>query len=168
MIVFWKLHLQTLCYLLLNTDEMGSKAYVVYALDQLPDLVHGTYIKNEATIYLGKNNIPTNAVFNTVFNKAVGHLEPIGLTTSTKHTTDIPLSLFPNPVSPRQPLMITGKISGKASIQFFDGQGKKVMKTEITGESRLLRLNSLSPGVYFYKITGKSSILQMGMISVVP
>jgi len=50
-----------------TTDEPNSHGYVVYEIDQLPDLPDNTMIENTAYIYFDYNEpVMTNTVFNTI------------------------------------------------------------------------------------------------------
>lgn len=51
-------------------------------------------------------------------------------------------------------------------IIVYDGKGKTIFQTGLICESRkaFINLEDLKPGMYFFKLSGRSSVLKSGML----
>ncbi len=123
-----------------NSNEILSHGYVMYEINQEPNLPVGATLKNTAYIYFDFNAaIITNTTVNTI-------------TTQEELDRNNLYSLigYPNPSGSNITVEVTKY--GSYTLSVFDASGKLVSDYSFTGKSYSFDLSSLSAGIYFMRI----------------
>lgn len=123
------------------SDPEGSKGFVHYRVRPKANLIEGTKLKNRAHIYFDYNSaVITNQTVNTIVN-AVGVNE---------FDSREAVSIYPNPAK-NEVRFIFNSI-GNRTIIFTDLVGREVLRSNLTSDSEVVQLSSLSSGLYIVKI----------------
>lgn len=90
------------------------------------------------------------------FAKVEELFDSVNSVTPTPNASE--LVLFPNPISPGQPLRFKsdGRSFGPVELEFYDALGRQVSRQRIFAQSSMtLDTNNLEPGVYFVRYAGE-------------
>lgn len=128
-----------------NVNLEGSNGFVMFTVNQSPNLPQGRVIKNKAAIYFDFNPpIITNETNHTIDY----FLDKL---TSLENNTyqDFTIKLFPNPTSGNVNIFIN-KPEKTSSINIFNSIGQLVLNTEIKEMSNYIsiQVNNLEKGIY--------------------
>lgn len=74
------------------------------------------------------------------------------------------ISLYPNPNNGIVNVAIPTSLTGKASIQIFDALGKLVITEVLNNESTTIHTNSLTNGIYMFKVISNNNTIKVGKI----
>ena len=135
-----------------NTNESGSKGFVMFSVKKKRDLPVGTVISNKADIYFDYNQpVATNTVSSTL-TAPTYIFEPRG-------NSRVKVEAFPNPFSESTNIVVNG-LNEKFDFTLFDVAGRReVLVNSIENNRFVLSRGDLPAGVYFYKIsTGKQQV----------
>jgi uncharacterized repeat protein (TIGR01451 family) len=140
------------------TNEAASKGYVMFRVKKRANLPLTTQIKNKAHIYFDYNEpIVTNTVSNTI-------TQPSYIFT-IKGDENISVTAMPNPFTQSTQIIVEG-INSAFDFELFDVTGKAIRKiSSLNGNRFELNRETMSAGVYFYRIT--STTMQRGYGRVV-
>lgn len=123
-----------------NSNEELSHGYVMYEINQKPNLSVGTTLKNTAYIYFDFNGaIITNSTINTI-------------TTPEELDKNNPYAIigYPNPSGSNVTIEVTKY--GSYTLSVIDATGKLVSDYSFTGKNYTFDLSKLSAGVYFLRV----------------
>ncbi|NRA50039.1 MAG: T9SS type A sorting domain-containing protein [Phaeodactylibacter sp.] len=133
-----------------TTNLEGSQGFVEYKIDQREGLPLGTVIENSAAIYFDINDpIITNT---TVHKLGVDFVEIVNLVTSPG-LNDAKVNIAPNPATNTAWFTLEDWPSGMRTLHLFNGQGQLVSAESFSGDRFELRRNTLTEGVYFFRIS---------------
>ncbi|MFH2142919.1 MAG: T9SS type A sorting domain-containing protein [Bacteroidota bacterium] len=127
-----------------GSNQILSNGYVVYKIDQEPNLSTGTQIKNKAGIYFDCNPaVITNETLNTIEI-------PSSVNDYIKNNPFF--SIMPNPANDKIEISIDRPIF---EVHIFDLYGKKILKEN---NNKTIDIHKLSPGTYIVKVnSGETS-----------
>ena len=135
-----------------TTDLEGSNGFVIFQVDQVPDLEPGTVIENDADIYFDFNDpITTNTTIHRIFEGFVEVADPPTVTLENITTNQI-LNLYPNPTTNLITIQSESVLNNRFKI--YDQQGREVMKGKLTGKNTEVPLGKLSRGTYTIQVDG--------------
>jgi uncharacterized repeat protein (TIGR01451 family) len=125
-------------------NEPESHGYVIYEIDQMPDLNSGEQMLNTANIYFDFNEpVQTNTVVNTI-------AFPVGVQEQISNQGN--LLVFPNPT--RDLLQIRSK-DAVSMIKVYNALGQTVFNQSVKSDRYILDVSSWSNGLYLIESTGK-------------
>lgn len=75
-------------------------------------------------------------------------------------------TIFPNPFSNSATLVVANYKGEKIKLEMYDVFGRKVKEMFITDQETRIEKESLSPGIYFWKLASENLIIQTGQIIV--
>jgi uncharacterized repeat protein (TIGR01451 family) len=131
-----------------TTNSDGSNGFVTFHVEQVPNLISGTEITNDADIYFDFNDpITTNTTMHRIYEGFVSVLNLEELTQKGKS-----LLVYPNPTS--NSITIKGEKNMNQPFYIFDQMGREVVKGKLTGTETEVNLSALSKGMYTLKIEG--------------
>jgi hypothetical protein len=129
-------------------DEPNSHGYIHYTINHLPGLSEGTPIENQAFIYFDQNSpVITNQTLNTMVS-----MIPVSIS-DPEFSDDI--KIYPNPFNDK--ITVVSKNSVNYKLTVMDIQGRQLIYSELTGNHSDINLNSLTSGVYLYKLINPES-----------
>ena len=126
-------------------NEKASHGFVKFSIQpkQIP-LSIGTQLQNKAGIYFDYNApIITNTTLNTV-------VKP---TTKTIETQDDYLTIFPNPAENELFIQLQKTPRSILHINIYNSLGQLVDKEDLKESINVLKVNNLTNGLYFIRIT---------------
>lgn len=136
-----------------TTDEPGSNGFVLFKVQQVPNLPYGTVIENTANIYFDfEEPVITNTYFHTVTDldyQLVGISDP-----NNSGRTLASFSVFPNPSNSIFNLVMMNA-TGDVHITVSDNMGREVLMERfvaIDNSVRSIDLNGMAAGVYFLRV----------------
>ena len=139
-----------------NVNEPGSHGFVTFRVDQVPNLVNGTVITNEADIYFDFNSpITTNTTTHTINDGYV-----LVSQTEELESFDPNITVYPNPGLGQFTIELDKNYSNEP-YQVHDHYGRKLYEGKASGNKILLELD-VANGIYFFRI-GKS-VLKLQVI----
>ena len=131
-----------------TTNSDGSNGFVTFHVEQVPNLIPGTEITNDADIYFDFNDpITTNTTMHRIYEGFVSVLNLEELTQKGKS-----LLVYPNPTS--NSITIKGEKNMNQPFYIFDQMGREVVKGKLTGTETEVNLSALSKGIYLLKVEG--------------
>lgn len=74
------------------------------------------------------------------------------------------LDIFPNPIAPNQRLNLIWEGSKTGELTIMNADGKVISKQTVYPGSKEVHLGSVSPGVYFYRMTSENSVMARGRL----
>ena len=88
---------------------------------------------------------------------------PLNVTSLPEINREEKTKIFPNPVKDLLQITVDNAAGINAEIKVFNVQGQALLERKIVATSQLVQFNvsSLSPGVYFMKITNPDGIITM-------
>lgn len=133
-----------------TSNEPESHGFVIFSIDQLPDLANGTEIENTAHIYFDYNEpVVTNTVLNT-----------IDLTLSIEEDgklVPLNISIYPNPANDFVNITLDRQLDN-ATISLLDIAGRVVATQAVNGATTMqLQTGQLSQGVYILTLDANDS-----------
>jgi uncharacterized repeat protein (TIGR01451 family) len=129
-------------------NQVGSNGFVTFHVEQVPDLVPGTEINNDADIYFDFNApITTNTTMHRIFEGFVSVLNLQDLSKGKKQ-----FILYPNPTSFE--ITITSEKFSNEAYSLCDQMGRVVGSGKLSGTNTTISLSSLSKGIYLLKVEG--------------
>ena len=128
-----------------NVNEPASNGFVSYAIKPKAGLAEMTVINNIAYIYFDQNvAVLTNPTMNTMVSQI-----PVGIST-VSYNSDV--SLYPNPVSESVRIMSKMRSSHPFHLFVTDMQGRILKSTLVLDYNTSVDLQSLTAGVYLYRL----------------
>lgn len=127
-----------------TSDLAGSQGFLSFYISQVPDLVDGTVLENEAAIFFDFNEpIITEKAFLT-----------IGEVTSNKDIakTNLPFQIQPNPAKDQVRVTIQGEVQNQGTYRLYHSSGQLMRSQNYSSNTFDLITQSLSAGVYFLEI----------------
>jgi uncharacterized repeat protein (TIGR01451 family) len=123
-----------------GTNMAGSQGYIIYSINQKPNLVDGTTIKNTAYIYFDYNAaVKTNTTLNTI-GSVITNIE------ST--IPDVSITISPNPATTT--LNVSG-LTTIATAEIYNISGKLLLTKQLNATQ--VDISNLAKGLYFIKMT---------------
>ena len=131
-----------------TTNEEGSNGFLTFHVEQVPNLVPGTVIINDADIYFDFNApITTNTTVHKIFEGFVEVLNIEDLTIEGKE-----IFMYPNPTTNLITIQSESLMNNRFKIH--DQQGREVMNGKLTGKNTEVSLGKLSRGTYTIQVDG--------------
>ncbi len=139
-----------------NTNEPGSKGFVIFRIRQKPNLPLGTVINNSAAIYFDFNApIITNTTEHIIGKDFVPMAPPV---TTVTPSADYQWQVSPNPAQ-KQVVLSNKDIPASffpLHITVTDMLGRKIHQGTMSGSHYSLKRGGLASGFYFYQIQTES------------
>lgn len=140
-------------------SQEGSKGFVTFTIDQLPDLPNGTVIENSANIVFDFNpSIFTNTVTHTIGKLLVQ------ITTSTAGMAT--WTVWGNPMGETALFKALQDIDGTKRFELTDLSGRIIRSSSFLGNEFVFHRQGLAGGMYFFKITDGRGRVCAGRIVV--
>jgi len=140
-------------------NQEGSRGFVTFTIDQLPDLPNGTIIENSADIVFDFNPpIYTNTVTHTIGKLLVR------ITTPTAGVAT--WSVWGNPVGETALFKAHRDIVGTNQFELTDLSGRIIRSTAFQGNEFVFHRQGLAGGMYFFTITDERGGVCAGRIVV--
>jgi len=143
-----------------SKNLLKSQGYINYTIYPEKNIANGTKILNVANIYFDYNSaIKTNTV-EQIIDNITPYYEASGLTVIEKFiTTDLSrpidiannITLYPNPISSGE-LTLKSETYAMKNLEISDITGRIIFFKEINNYEQSIDLNTLSAGVYIYRI----------------
>ena len=141
-----------------NVNEPLSNGFVMFEVNQQPNLAEGTVLENSAGIYFDFNApIITNTSQHTI-NR---FLRSAVITTveNVNEDTNLNIQLYPNPTTGILQLQRT--TTERIQVQIIDQLGRILIEQETSHQSATVNMSALSTGLYFVHINdGQKSITE--------
>lgn len=131
-----------------NTNEIESKGFITFSVNQKPNLSNGVVINNNADIYFDFNlPIITNETKHTI------NLESLYILNLEEYNNinQNQLFIYPNPTSSNITLEITKELIGK-HYTIFNIDGKIISRNQIKEINTRINLDIYESGLYFIKV----------------
>lgn len=126
------------------SNEPESHGYVIYEIDQMPDLNSGEEMLNTAYIYFDLNEpIQTNTVLNTI-------AWPVDIPGAIDESQL--LTVFPNPSSNHLRVRSHASLS---SLRFYNAQGQIVLHQAANSQESVIDISSFPSGLYLLEANGE-------------
>lgn len=137
-----------------SADYAASNGYVIYEVDQQPNLPLGTKITNRAFIYFDFNPaIITNTTYNTVFDGDLDVHPCVEVSTASLSNAEHGvIKIYPNP-SPG--IVKIASLTAYATIKVTDLHGRMI-STNLSTQPDVIDLSSQPQGFYFIELTANS------------
>lgn len=137
-----------------TTNEVESNGYVIFEIEPLPNVSHGTSISNHANIYFDFNPpIVTNKLINTIYDGDLSSLNCF-LSLAEQEKIQKPL-VYPNPFSNQ---IIVKSFYGLSQIILYSSIGQELIRVSSDNEGYgTLNTENLSNGVYLIKVVGQNT-----------
>jgi len=135
------------------SDEVRSNGMLTYSVKLMPNLAHGTQIKNRASIYFDYNApIMTNTTLNTIDTAASSSVNSVKSIAALYNTFNI----YPNPANQTFNAVINSDAGGNAIMNVSDITGRVLISKTITlqkgSQTISVDASQLAPGNYFVTI----------------
>jgi len=144
-----------------NVNVEGSQGFFTFDIQQKPDLPDGTLIENTASIVFDFNPpIVTNTTFHTI-----GELVVV-FTNEPGHKLDYAWSVRANPVKAAATFDATRFVAGEKRFELFDAAGHRLRTERFEGQEFTFQRESLSGGLYFFRISDAEGRTFSGKIVV--
>ncbi len=140
-------------------SQEGSKGFVTFTIDQLPDLPNGTIIQNTADIVFDFNPpITTNVVTHTIGELLVQIATPTaGLASWT---------VWGNPMGESALFKGPAISEGAKQFELTDLSGRIIRTSTFLGNEFVFQRHGLAGGMYFFRITDERGGVCAGRIVV--
>mgnify|MGYP001186185229 CR=1 FL=1 len=142
-----------------SSNEPESHGYVKFKIEQQPGNQLFDVITNSAAIFFDYNEaVITNEVFNTI-----GKMDEV-VTYKPDAFEDQKVKVFPNPAADYIMFSVDSDIY---DVELYDLYGRIVMNIKgISSTEYKIPVNTISNGVYYYRIKDKSGIIGSGKVIV--
>ncbi|WP_018341954.1 DUF7619 domain-containing protein [Cytophaga aurantiaca] len=155
-----------------TSNLIKSQGFISYSIYPKEDVSEGTILSNKAYIFFDYNNpILTNETILTIKNDYLQDLSKgsavavrTGLVTANKNPVAKNILVYPNPA--KDQLHIKSTSLNLKSIQFISITGSIVLTEKLSGNDFSIKINTLTPGIYFYTILDESENSLQGKIIV--
>jgi hypothetical protein len=136
-----------------NANEPLSHGFFTYNINQVPNLINGSVINNQAAIYFDYNPpIFTNTTLHTIGENYI----PIILNMKEAWVEEMQVHLYPNPTSG---LVYIEQLSGEEiQIKVLDNLGRVVLQQKATDKQTTVDLNKLPQGIYYINIQQEKNV----------
>jgi uncharacterized repeat protein (TIGR01451 family) len=136
-----------------NANEPLSHGFFTYNIDQVPNLINGSIINNQAAIYFDFNSpIFTNTTLHTIGENYI----PIMLNMKEAWVEEMQVHLYPNPTSG---LVYLEQLEEKEiQIKVFDNLGRVVLQQNANDRQTTLDLSKLPQGIYYINIQQEKKV----------
>lgn len=132
-----------------TTDLEGSNGFVIFKVDQMPNLPLGSVIRNDADIYFDFNApIITNETWHTLH---VGTIQVLNVQQLSEQESKV--SAYPNPAQSELHIVIDESLIGER-YSIVDGVGREVLSGNLNELDSTIQLNELPQGYYLINIGG--------------
>ncbi|MBX2892220.1 MAG: hypothetical protein KF734_14930 [Saprospiraceae bacterium] len=137
------------------TNLAASQGFVMFKIDQQPDVPLQAQIFNSAAIYFDFNPpVITNQTLHTVGTEyLVGTSSP----TNVRKTTRV--AVFPNPIAEWAAFQLKEGIFNQHRLVVTDAFGRNVTEAVVSGRQYLFQRKALPPGIYFFRVEESSGQL---------
>lgn len=144
-----------------NVNVEGSQGFFTFDIQQKPDLPDGTLIENTASIVFDFNPpIVTNTTFHTI-----GELVVV-FTNEPGQKLDYAWNVKANPMKAAATFEATRFVAGEKRFELFDAAGRKLRTERFEGQEFTFQRESLSGGLYFFRISDAEGRTFSGKIVV--
>jgi uncharacterized delta-60 repeat protein len=155
-----------------TSNLLKSQGFVSYSIYPKEDLSEGTTLSNKAYIFFDYNSpVLTNETLLTIkdaylqdFSKGNTVSVRTGIVTANKTTAAKTIVVYPNPATDQ--LHVKSAYLNLKSIQFISITGSIVFTEKLSGNESIIKINTLSPGIYFYTITDESGNSTQGKVVI--
>jgi len=138
-----------------TTDQAGSNGFATFHVEQVPNLVPGTEINNDADIYFDFNDpITTNTTVHRIYEGFVSVLNLEEL-----NATEGQLLVYPNPTTGAITIHSTKAMNQGYTIH--DQMGRTVVTGKLNGYDTNVSLSHLAKGMYILKVNGNYKPAQL-------
>lgn len=143
-----------------NVNEPASHGFVEFKISHKEDLPLGSLIWNTAAIYFDYND----PIFT---NETLHKIEENFITVSTQRPIkeDYSLLVRPNPFQGFAIFEMKKEIKD-GLFELYDVTGKLAWQQKFSGSEFELKRNTLTAGIYFYKISGNGNAINSGKIII--
>lgn len=136
-----------------NANEPLSHGFFMYNINQVPNLMNGSVINNQAAIYFDFNSpIFTNTTFHTIGENYI----PIILNMQEAWVEEMQVHIYPNPTSGL--IYLEQLEAEKVQINVVDNLGRVVLQKNSKDKQTAIDLNSLPQGIYYLNIQQEKKI----------
>ncbi len=144
-----------------TTNQAASNGYVMFRIQQKPNLPYGTMIENKASIFFDFNDpIITNKSTHTIRSPFVTVVkDPVH--------AGVQLKVFPNPFTEQVNFQLQG-IPANAPMQFTltDALGRTARTQAFTGTEFQFQRDGLASGIYFFRLDTQGKMVASGRVIV--
>jgi hypothetical protein len=152
-------------FCIIKTDSIGATS-----CNELPGTCYQSPVSFSA--YPITETITTGTFITTPLNQTFSSnltltIQPCAVTSVPDIAENENIKLYPNPASENfyVEINLENNFSGTTFL-LFDCLGNKVKEEKITKEKTSIQTGNLSPGIYFWQMTGENGMLVTGKISV--
>jgi hypothetical protein len=135
---------------------------------------NGTLVCNNGAVHFAKlctlngRALTTNGQLTTDTMTADGTMVPAGcaaLGIQSLNSTLEAVTIYPNPFGKSTTLIVNDESQIiNCELKIYNVLGEEVMSSIITKQTTILATGNLSPGVYFYRVTGNDKLIQSGKL----
>ncbi|HTL80714.1 MAG TPA: T9SS type A sorting domain-containing protein [Bacteroidia bacterium] len=140
-----------------STDSTFATTYRNVDVGKNQYLVTGLTMGNTYYWRVKSNNGGDTSNYSVIWNFGVS---PTGIQT---YTNADPISVTPNPGNGQFTFSGT---ENDQTIEVFDVTGKNIYTRKISGNSIGIDLREYASGIYFYRVSGKNTVVQQGKLIV--
>ncbi|MEK7258091.1 MAG: T9SS type A sorting domain-containing protein, partial [Bacteroidota bacterium] len=126
-----------------NINEAASHGFVKFKISQKPNVPHGNYIQNQASIFFDFNP----AVLTNLVKLHVGQPDATGERRELHEVI-----AYPNPFENSTRLKISGLDGQALRLRLFDARGALQRETEFLAPEIEVKREGLASGFYFFSI----------------
>jgi hypothetical protein len=138
-------------------NEPLSHGYVRFSISPKKDIALGAEIKNQAAIYFDFNKpVITNTTLHTIGRNF------LALKSQEVFVPKVSVSLRPNPMQQEAILEVFGYENARLQLEIVDILGHVVSSQSTDNQQFNISRNSLSAGLYFYRLIHEKRIIASG------
>jgi len=149
-----------------------SEGFISYSIYPKEGLWEGTTLSNKAYIYFDYNSpIITNETLLTIrddyqqdLSKGSAVSVRTGIVSANRIASTKNISVYPNPA--KDQLQIKSTHLNLKTIQFVTITGSIVLTEKLSGTESIIKINTLTPGIYFYTILDEFENSSQGKIII--
>ena len=148
----------------LPNDLLASQGYISYTIQQNPDNVLGTVIRNQSRIYFDyQMPVMSNAV-----EHEVGSFPGFVEVTSVEQPPipGLKIQVFPNPFTEEAQFVVSGYSVQQLTLLMYDVNGRRVGTLQQGGSQLTYKRGNLPRGLYVFRLLGDGVELATGKLQV--
>ena len=136
-----------------NVNQLGSRGFVKFRVDLLPDLPIGTVIENTGYIYFDANPaIITNTTVNTIIEEGSSGIETISQSGNI-------ITIYPNPFDDFTIVDFGQELKEEHQLVVHNILGKEVYrKTIVSGSQTTISKADIGTGIYMVSLINNDQI----------
>ena len=147
------------------TNVLAANGFVKFKILQRSDKPDNAIIYNRASIHFdGNATIATNRVKHTVKKNFKNFIQT--LTTQNTEYQHVNIKIYPNPFAEITTIALEGENFETLDFELFDLLGQKVRHEKFDNNEFNFARNSLSAGVYLFRINQNNKTIKVGKIIV--